>query len=111
MLDPSKGRRTISFRPPRDPKESLSVFCDTDMIRRIILNLLGNALKFTPEGGSVEVSIRRDGNQVSVAITDTGPGIPPQYHQRIFGKFAQVEMRKENRLYSTGLGLTFCKPT
>jgi signal transduction histidine kinase len=109
MLSLSKGRRTISLRPPRDRKESFSVYCDTDMIRRVILNLLGNALKFTPEGGSVEVSMRADDNQVRVVVTDSGPGIPPEYHHSIFEKFAQVEMRKENRPYSTGLGLTFCK--
>jgi signal transduction histidine kinase len=44
-----------------------------------------------------------------VAITDTGPGIPPEYQKKVFEKYGQVESRKHNRKYSTGLGLAFCR--
>jgi two-component system, sensor histidine kinase and response regulator len=46
---------------------------------------------------------------VRTTVTDTGPGIPPEYRERIFEKFGQVEGRQEGKKYSTGLGLTFCK--
>ena len=70
---------------------------------------LGNAIKFSPEGGTVGIGISATGQAVRVTVTDQGPGIPPEYHQAIFDKFEQVESRKKNRKYSTRLGLAFCK--
>jgi two-component system, sensor histidine kinase and response regulator len=85
------------------------VSCDPDIIRRVIANLLGNALKFTPDKGQITVAAVVEGNTVRVSVRDNGRGIPPEYHGKIFEKFGQVEMRQENKMYSTGLGLTFCK--
>ncbi|HLV79881.1 MAG TPA: ATP-binding protein, partial [Chthonomonadaceae bacterium] len=84
---------------------------DEEKLRRTLINLLGNAIKFTPSGGRIEVSARRDeeGNAVLFAVQDTGEGIPKEAFQRIFDKFGQVEQRKAGRKMSTGLGLTFCK--
>lgn len=83
---------------------------DRDKLRRVLVNLLGNAIKFTPRGGSVTVAGRPDplhGYRFSVA--DTGEGIPADAYERIFEKFGQVQNRKAGRTMSTGLGLTFCK--
>ena len=82
---------------------------DRDIIHRIFVNLLGNAIKFSPEGGTIGIGISSAGEAVRVTVTDQGHGIPPEYHQRIFEKFGQVESCKENQKYSTGIGLTFCK--
>jgi signal transduction histidine kinase len=84
-------------------------WCDRDIIRRVVANLVGNALKFTPEVGQVQVSLRRDGTDVVVAVADSGRGIPPEYHQRIFEKFGQVGGPADRARHSAGLGLTFCK--
>ena len=91
--------------------EMPNVFLDAEKIRRVLVNLLGNAIKFTPRGGRVEVSAewRTVEKQMLFGVSDTGEGIPKAYHQRIFDKFGQVETRKEGRKMSTGLGLTFCK--
>jgi signal transduction histidine kinase len=51
----------------------------------------------------------RDSEEARVSVRDCGPGIPPEYHQRIFEKFGQVQMRDTERGASAGLGLTFCK--
>ena len=48
-------------------------------------------------------------NQARIAVADNGHGLPPEYHEKIFEKFGQGEMRKDNKMHSTGLGLTFCK--
>ena len=101
----SKGRQ-LRFDPPQD---DISMFCDIEVARRIVGNLVANALKFTPASGEVRVGATRMGEQVRIAVTDTGPGIPPDYRERIFEKFGQVDAREEGRKYSTGLGLTFCK--
>jgi signal transduction histidine kinase len=85
---------------------------DEDKLRRVLINLLGNAIKFTPTGGvSVSVTARqRDGaDELLFAIRDTGEGIPPEAFAHIFEKFGQVESRQGGRILSTGLGLTFSK--
>ena len=86
-------------------------WADEDKLRRMLVNLLGNAIKFTPVGGTVTISVRADDeeNTLLFAVRDTGEGIPPEAFERIFEKFGQVENRKAGRKMSTGLGLTFCK--
>ncbi len=82
---------------------------DTELLSRVLQNLLGNALKFTPDEGIIRLGIESTSDVVRVTVHDTGPGIPPDYQQRIFEKFGQVEARQNRKKYSTGLGLTFCK--
>jgi signal transduction histidine kinase len=84
---------------------------DEDKLRRTLVNLLGNAIKFTPRGGTVTVDARLSAEMRSVAfsVSDTGEGIPAEAFARIFEKFGQVELREAGRTMSTGLGLTFCK--
>ena len=89
--------------------DSANAEVDRDITHRVFVNLLGNAIKFSPEGGTIGIGISATGQAVRVTVTDQGPGIPPEYHQAIFDKFEQVESRKKNRKYSTGLGLAFCK--
>jgi len=87
------------------------VAADAELLRRALLNLLGNAVKFTPRGGIVTVSAALDAAEGAVvfAVGDTGEGIPAHQVRRIFDKFGQVETRKAGHKMSTGLGLTFCK--
>ena len=84
---------------------------DEDKLRRVLVNLLGNAIKFTPPDGTVTLEARRgeDGQSLEFSVSDTGEGVPPEAFGRIFEKFGQVESRKAGRVMSTGLGLTFCK--
>lgn len=84
---------------------------DEGKLRRTLVNLLGNAIKFTPAHGSITVGACRteDRRSVKFTVTDTGEGIPPEAFEHIFEKFGQVETRQGGRTMSTGLGLTFCK--
>lgn len=84
---------------------------DEDKLRRVLVNLLGNAIKFTPPGGRITVSVRAGdcGAVVRFSVQDTGEGIPREAFGRIFEKFGQVETRRAGQPNSTGLGLTFCK--
>jgi PAS domain S-box-containing protein len=86
------------------PSGPMTVLCDPDVMRRVIVNLVDNALKYTPPAGTVHVRVEPRPEGARVAVIDEGIGIPPEYHKKIFERFAQVEARK----YSTGLGLTFC---
>lgn len=91
---------------------------DHELIDRVIGNLVGNALKFTPEQGRVTVRTAPCGEPppehcrsgwVLLAVQDTGEGIPAQFHEKIFEKFGQVESRSAGIEMSTGLGLTLCR--
>ena len=68
-----------------------------------------NALKFTPDSGEVRVAVSRNHSKARLHVTDTGSGIDPKHHTRIFEKFGALN--KATRGYSTGLGLAFCKLT
>ncbi|MHB8790565.1 MAG: sensor histidine kinase [Desulfobulbaceae bacterium] len=85
------------------------VFMDSERIRQVLRNLVGNALKFTPRGGSVRVEVRRTDEGATVAVTDTGPGIPKEHIHGIFEKFRQVSPADSRRLQGTGLGLAIVK--
>ncbi|MDI9382661.1 MAG: hybrid sensor histidine kinase/response regulator [Verrucomicrobiota bacterium] len=82
---------------------------DPVIIQRVLCNLIGNAIKFSPENGRIEVCIRTEEKTVSASVRDHGRGIPERYHRLIFEKFGQVATREEGVKYSSGLGLTFCK--
>ena len=89
--------------------ESVAVECDLNLIRRVFVNLTANAIKFSPKDGTVRVQIEKTDGAVKAAVSDTGNGIPPEFHDKIFEKFGQMEGEQARRKYSTGLGLTFCK--
>ncbi|MGH7537030.1 MAG: ATP-binding response regulator, partial [Gemmatimonadales bacterium] len=70
-------RVTVQLAAPLD---RLRVLCDGGVIRRVIANLVGNAIKFTPSSSGIGVLVGGDGREVKLSISDTGPGIPPEYH-------------------------------
>jgi two-component system sensor histidine kinase/response regulator len=82
---------------------------DTDLIRRVFINLIGNALKFTPEGGEVMVTVSASDGWAAAEVRDTGIGIPEECHERIFEKFGQIDAGPRTHERSFGLGLTFCR--
>jgi len=84
---------------------------DSERIRQVLINLIDNAIKFTPRGGGVQVGARQDGEFVTVFVKDTGPGIPLPQRQIIFEKFAQIREHYKHAegARGTGLGLTISK--
>ncbi|MDH7603062.1 MAG: ATP-binding protein [Armatimonadota bacterium] len=106
-LEPLREDRSIILDFAETP---LLVTADRHLIGRVIQNLLSNALKFTPSpGGEIRLRAERQDGSVKVCVIDNGPGVPKEYHEKIFEKFGQVESRQNRQKYSTGLGLTFCK--
>ncbi|MBK8978683.1 MAG: PAS domain-containing protein [Planctomycetes bacterium] len=85
------------------------VEADRSAIRRAVQALVENAVKFTPDGGHVEVAVRQRDGQLEVAVSDDGVGIDPRYHRRIFEKFFQVEDPLTRHHGGSGLGLFFVK--
>lgn len=89
------------------PADLPQVDMDSDMIRRVMINLLENAIKYTRAGGRITISAHRQDEGVLVSVADTGPGIPASEHQRIFEKFSRLQ--REGRQKGLGLGLAFCR--
>lgn len=83
--------------------------CDHDLIKRVIQNLLGNAIKFSPDGGEILIGWKKLNNSIMFGICNHGPVIPPEDASKIFSKFAQIDDRPEIARRGVGLGLTFCK--
>jgi len=83
------------------------VAADSDLILRVLTNLLDNATKFTPKGGDITLSVERTRQEVLFAVSDSGPGIPPESRQRVFNRFARLDSAEGVK--GTGLGLAFCR--
>lgn len=92
-----------------EPGYDSFVECDHDIIKRVVVNLLANAIKFSAKGDKIHVGFSRDDSFARLMLTDSGPGIAPEYHEKIFEKFWQVDSNKSKQMHSSGLGLTFCK--
>ena len=86
---------------------------DPDQLRRVLDNLLGNAMKFTPAGGSITIRLWQNGDggkrDIVLEVTDTGIGIPPDQLERIFDRFYQVDGSSKRRYGGVGLGLALVK--
>ncbi len=84
-----------------------NVWVDVDMIRRVLINLLENASKFSKAETRIEIGAKRDGEDVQFWVRDNGPGIPPSEHKHIFEKFARIKGKE--RTSGLGIGLAFCR--
>lgn len=80
---------------------------DTDMITRVVINLMENAVKYTPDGSHMTLSAEQVNNRILVTVSDTGPGIPPEMRDSIFDKFSRVTYQDAPK--GIGLGLAFCR--
>ena len=91
------------------PAGAAVVAGDPDYLERAVANLVDNAIKYTPEGGAVRVTARRDGGAVAVEVEDTGIGIPAEDLPRIFERFYRVDKSRSRDMGGTGLGLSIVK--
>jgi two-component system phosphate regulon sensor histidine kinase PhoR len=99
---------SLAFEPGDLTEDSL-VLADEEAVRQIFDNLIDNAIKYTPENGSVRVSCYHDGDFVTAEVVDTGIGIPRDDQSRIFERFYRVDKARSRELGGTGLGLSIVK--
>ncbi len=90
------------------PREHLDVSADRRALKQIVLNLLSNALKFTPKGGAITVTLREDGRNIELIVGDTGSGISPEDIKALGRPYAQVG-DSDHKVGGTGLGLSLVK--
>lgn len=91
--------------PPDLPR----VIADHDRINQVLINLLGNAVKFSPQGGQILLRLQEDGDAVQIVIRDHGIGIPEHLLEKVFERFYQVDGSSTRRFGGTGLGLAIVK--
>lgn len=91
------------------PNETLEVYADQSRLNQVINNLLANAIKYTPEGGTVTTRAWQEDDRLYVSVTDTGIGIPEKYHEKIFDAFQHIQQQISRKHFGPGLGLALVK--
>jgi signal transduction histidine kinase len=91
------------------PDDLPEVAADPDKLRQVLTNLLDNAVKYSPDGGSVRIALAQSGNRIRFRIEDQGLGIPPTEQARIFEKFYRLDPNLTRGVGGTGLGLYICR--
>ncbi|EMI18973.1 sensory box sensor histidine kinase [Rhodopirellula maiorica SM1] len=96
----------LVVEPPASP---ITVYADEDGLTTILDNLIGNAIKYTPENGRVTVRWHEEEDQMLLEVQDTGIGIAPEHHTRVFERFYRADKARSRELGGTGLGLSIVK--
>ncbi|HEV3232123.1 MAG TPA: ATP-binding protein, partial [Candidatus Dormibacteraeota bacterium] len=104
------GRKSIELSIVVDP-EDLTIYADKGKVKQILYNFLSNAIKFTPEAGSifVDAKVRKEAGDVLVTVTDTGVGIPAEHLDKVWGEFYMVQGEHQKQQKGTGLGLALVR--
>ncbi len=89
--------------------EPLTVRGDHDRLLQVAINLLANAVKFSPRGATVRVAVRRVGHDARFSVVDHGAGVPESFRSRVFERFAQADSSDRRQKGGTGLGLSICR--
>lgn len=106
--EPQAAARQVALQAKvEDP--ALAIRADEEALRQILNNLVDNGVKYTPAGGQVIVSCRRDDAMAVLEVSDTGVGIPREHHERLFERFYRVDKARSRELGGTGLGLSIVK--
>lgn len=107
-IDEQKLTCSVSLSNQKLP----DVIADVDKVKEVLINILGNAIKFTPNGGTITVTAHTEGDQVEISVTDSGLGFSPSESAKLFTKFSTLKTVSANRsqsFQSTGLGLYISK--
>ncbi|HXH87087.1 MAG TPA: ATP-binding protein [Gaiellaceae bacterium] len=91
------------------PKRLAPVAADRGQLQQVLVNLIDNAIKYSPDGGKVELQVTEVDSRIRFAVTDEGLGIPPSEHRRIFEKFYRLDPNMTRGIGGTGLGLYICR--
>jgi two-component system sensor histidine kinase VicK len=89
--------------------QDMSILFDRDGFEQIMLNIAGNAVKYTPDGGNVWIGAKRENGKIVISVKDDGIGIPKEDQLRIFDRFYRVDKARTRQMGGTGLGLSIAK--
>jgi len=109
LLEPLMQEKSLRQELIIQSKHQIMLYTDYGKLRQVLINLLGNAIKFSNDEGKIGINCRKDKTGISIAIEDNGCGIPEQEQQQIFEVFHQAESSTNNLQNGTGLGLALVK--
>ncbi len=107
QLRPAAAEKRVTVTPLSSA--DIVIRADHDLLLQLLLNLLDNAVKYTPEGGTVEVSWRPGAGRAEISVRDTGPGIAPEHLTHVFDRFYRVDAARSRAEGGAGLGLSICR--
>lgn len=107
QMEPVAGAKEVALRV--EAEEPVEVAGDAQWLERVILNLLDNAIKFTPAGGRVEVSVRTEDGRARLEVRDTGIGISPEALPHVFERFYRADPSRSKEVDGAGLGLSLVR--
>ncbi len=104
VLAEEKGQ-TLDLKADR----GVTVEADAEILRQAVVNVIDNAVKYTPNGGEIHVEVRRDGDKAVIEVRDSGPGIAAEHRARIFDRFYRADTSRVRETGGSGLGLAIAK--
>jgi two-component system phosphate regulon sensor histidine kinase PhoR len=107
LLETRANGRGLSFEVAVE--DDLEFVADARSLEHVLVNLVDNAIKYTPKGGAITLEARRDGEHALFEISDTGPGVPESHRARLFERFYRVDPGRSRDMGGTGLGLSIVK--
>jgi two-component system CheB/CheR fusion protein len=108
VVRPSAQAKRVELRANLDPNAG-QITGDPDRLQQVVWNLLTNSIKFTEEGGRIEIILKREAPYIAIVVSDTGKGIEPEFLPHIFDRFRQADMSSMRRAGGLGLGLSLVK--
>jgi two-component system, OmpR family, phosphate regulon sensor histidine kinase PhoR len=108
ILEPHAKEKALSLNS-QSPESKVVVFGDVKSLSQLLENLIDNAIKYTPAGGTISVLLKTNNDQAVIEVEDNGIGIDPEEQQRIFERFYRVDKARSKTLGGTGLGLSIVK--
>lgn len=85
------------------------IYADKERLAQVMTNVLSNAIKFSPDGGNIKITLKNEGNQLTMSVHDSGIGIPAEALPKLFSKFQRVDNSEQRKIGGTGLGLAICR--
>ena len=107
-IDVARPDREVALRNDV-PRNLPALFADRERIHQVLFNLVDNAVRFTPDGGDVRVSARRENGSIEIAVADTGSGIPAEHLPRLFERFYRADPARSRGDGGTGIGLAIAR--
>jgi two-component system, sensor histidine kinase and response regulator len=107
-ITPTLHKKSVNFIIDLN-EDAKSIWTDPEILRRILANLLENAVRFTDSDTDIRFLVEPSGKMIRFSVSDQGPGVPFQFQEKIFEKYQQLENPDSGFRNSAGIGLTFCK--
>lgn len=107
ILEPATNKKNVKLELKTDPK--INIVVNKNRIKQMLINLIDNAIKYNVDNGTVIVTTSKSSGKTIISIKDTGIGIPPQHHSRVFERFYRVDKGRSRNMGGTGLGLSIVK--